>query len=253
MARKVDDLIYLLEIMQGPDNIDPQARPVPWLDPYAVDVSRLRIGFHTDNGIKTPDKDIIDTVVRVVDLLKTEGFTASEVRPTGIEMAGLIFSRVFGADNGEMIEALLEDCRTETPSNKVQESLASRGPALSGREFAQVINLWHNYQSSMLSYFDDFDILLSPTNAHTAIRLGSKEDLEAYTYTSAYNLTGWPGVVIRAGTDESGLPIGLQILSSPFREDRCLALAAWLENNLGSFPAPGISAQNTQSAQSPPE
>ncbi len=242
MARKVDDLIYLLEIMQGPDNIDPHAVPAPFFDPHDVNVSGLRIGFHTDNGIKTPDKAIIESILLAIDILKSEGINASEVRPTGIEMAGFIFTRVFGADNGEMIEALIEDCRTETPSEKVQASLESRMTELSSHEFAQVINLWHNFQSSMLSYFDDFDVLLCPVNAHTAIKHGVTEDLTAYTYTSAFNLTGWPGAVVRAGTDESGLPIGIQILAAPFREDRCLAVAAWLEERLGEFPNPAICA-----------
>lgn len=248
MARRVDDLIYLLEIMHGPDNIDPHAVPAPFHDPYEVDIRSLKIGFHTDNGIKTPDQAIIDSILAVIDLLKSEGLSASEARPTGIEMAGFIFSRVFGADNGEMIEALLEDCRTEIPSDKIQASLDSRTMELTGQEFAQVISLWHNFQSSMLSFFDDFDILICPVNAHTAIKHGVKEDLTAYTYTSAFNLTGWPGVVIRAGTDDAGLPVGIQILAAPFREDRCLAVAAWLEEHLGPFPAPSITAADAISA-----
>jgi amidase len=64
----------------------------------------------------------------------------------------------------------------------------------------------------------------------------------AYSYTLAYNLTGWPALVIRCGTDARGLPIGLQIVARPFREDHCLALGAWLEtvlhNHLGEFTGP---------------
>jgi amidase len=243
MARTVDDLIYLLEIMQGPDNIDPHAVAATWHDPFAVDVGSLRVGFHTDNGIKTPDAAITNTLMNAVEILRDEGPGASEARPSGIEMAGFIFGQVFRADNGEMVEALLEDCRTETISPELQQFQESLGAELSAREFAQVINLWHNFQSSMLSYFDDFDVLISPVNAHTAIMNGAQEELEAYTYTNAYNMTGWPGVVIRAGTDESGLPIGLQILASPFREDHCLAVAGWLEARLGSFPQPGAGTE----------
>jgi amidase len=64
----------------------------------------------------------------------------------------------------------------------------------------------------------------------------------------AYNLTGWPGVVIRAGTDESGLPIGIQILAAPFREDHCLALAGFLESKLGAFSQPLIHCQTNSDA-----
>ena len=94
----------------------------------------------------------------------------------------------------------------------------------------------------MLGYFEDYDILICPVNAKTALPLGEEEDNMAYTYTIAYNLTGWPGVVIRGGTDQNGMPIGIQILARPFREDQCLAVAAWLEAKLGDFPKPKIYA-----------
>jgi len=77
-------------------------------------------------------------------------------------------------------------------------------------------------------------------NAHTAIPHGTQEDLTAYSYTLAFNLAGWPGAVIRGGTGEGGLPIGIQILARPFREDHCLAVAGWLEQKLGEFPRPAV-------------
>ena len=236
MAKSVDDLIYLLEIMAGPDNIDPRAAPCPLLDPYAVNVAELKIGYHTDNGIKTPDDAIVSTIKSVVDLLRDHKIMISEVRPSGIEMADLIFGHLMAADNNDMIKTLLEDSQTITPSPVITRLLEGAGEPISGPEYSQVINLWHNFQSSMLSYFDEFDILISPVNAHTALAHDQQEDFSAYSYTTAYNLTGWPSVVIRAGTDPDGLPVGIQILARPFREDHCLAAASWLEAQLGPFP-----------------
>lgn len=245
MAKSVDDLIYLLEIMAGPDNIDPHAIPCPLLDPYAVNVAELKIGYHTDNGIKTPDDPIVSTIRSVVDLLSAHKMVASEVRPSGIEMATLIFGHLLTADNGDMINMLLEDSQTITPSPVIAGLLEGAGDPINGPEYSQAINLWHNFQSSMLSYFDEFDILVSPVNAHTAIAHDQPEDFSAYSYTTAYNLTGWPSVVIRAGTDPDGLPIGVQILARPFREDQCLAVASWLEARLGPFPDVNHSIVNT--------
>lgn len=242
MARYVEDLSYILNIISGPDLLDPHTIEAAWHDPAEVDVSTLRIGYHSDNGISTPTDEIVQTVDDVIALLKDHSLDATEARPTGIEMAGFIMSRVFSADSGEMLEALLEDCRTTTPSPAILENMNLPALKLDAREFAQVLHLWHNYQSSMLGYFNDFDILICPVNADTAIKHGKKEEMDNYTYTSAFNLTGWPSTVIRAGSDASGLPIGIQILSRPFREDHCLGLAAWLESRLGSFPAPAINA-----------
>lgn len=242
MARYVDDLSYLLKIISGPDQIDPNAVDAQLYDPDDVDVSTLRIGYHTDNGIKTPTQAIIDTIENAISLLRDSGQTVTDTRPAGVEMTNFIAGRVFSADGGEMVEGLLEDCHTTEPSPRIKANLASPGLPLDQREFAQVINLWDNYRSSMLGYFEDYDILICPVNAKTALPLNEEEDNMAYTYTIAYNLTGWPGVVIRGGSDENGLPIGIQILARPFREDHCLAVAAWLERQLGEFPKPTIYA-----------
>ena len=134
MAKSVDDLIYLLEIMAGPDNIDPHAIPCPLLDPYAVNLAELKIGYHTDNGIKTPDDPIVSTIRSVVDLLRAHKMVASEVRPSGLEMAGLIFGHLMAADNGDMINMLLEDNQTLTPSPVIVGLLAGTGDPISGPE-----------------------------------------------------------------------------------------------------------------------
>ena len=67
-----------------------------------------------------------------------------------------------------------------------------------------------------------------------------------YSYTSAFNLTGWPGVVIPVCKDENNLPIGIQILSQSFREDICLAVARAIEASLNCYEAmkPAIYAES---------
>jgi amidase len=53
-----------------------------------------------------------------------------------------------------------------------------------------------------------------------------------------YNLTGWPVVIVRAGTSPEGLPIAVQVIAQPWREDVALAVAQHIESQLPfSFPA----------------
>jgi amidase len=60
------------------------------------------------------------------------------------------------------------------------------------------------------------------------------------TYTQVFNVTGWPSTVVRAGTSAEGLPIGVQVVAHPWREDVSLALAGYLEHALGPFPGPRL-------------
>ena len=242
MGRFVDDIAYTLPVMAGPDNQDPNAVDAVLHDPDAVDVDDLRIAWHADNGIRTPSADIVRAVTDAVDRLRESGHEVTESRPPGLEMAYFIMNRVFGADGGDLIEMLIEDAHTTDVSPALQNSLASHRaqPDMNQREFAQVMMLWHNYKSSMLSFFNDFDVLLCPVNASTAIPHGTTREIDGYSHTAAYNLTGWPGLVVRAGTDSAGLPIGIQILARPFREDQCIAVGRVLESLLGDMPGPQI-------------
>jgi len=92
----------------------------------------------------------------------------------------------------------------------------------------------------MLSYFNRHDVLICPVNARTALSHDEPENPTDYTYTMAFNLTGWPGVVIRAGTDAAGLPVGIQIVTRPFTEHMALAVAAALEAEFGEYAAPPL-------------
>jgi amidase len=55
-----------------------------------------------------------------------------------------------------------------------------------------------------------------------------------------HNLLGWPGVSVRAGTSEAGLPVGVQIVTAPWREDIALALAQRIETMMGGYQRPSI-------------
>ena len=66
------------------------------------------------------------------------------------------------------------------------------------------------------------------------------DNLDAFSYTMTYSLTGWPAVVVRAGQSPEGLPIGVQIVSPPWREDVALAAATVVEKALGGWQPPSL-------------
>ena len=54
----------------------------------------------------------------------------------------------------------------------------------------------------------------------------------------AYNLTGWPAAVVRAGTSPERLPIGVQIVARPWRDDIVLVVARYIEMGFGGWQPP---------------
>jgi aspartyl-tRNA(Asn)/glutamyl-tRNA(Gln) amidotransferase subunit A len=78
--------------------------------------------------------------------------------------------------------------------------------------------------------FKDVDLIAAPTSPGTAFKMGAHADdpLAMYledVFTLPANLAGIPGISINAGLDKDGLPIGLQLLGPPYREDVLLETA----------------------------
>ena len=239
LARYVDDLMLLLPLIMGPDWIDPGVVHQPWSNPREVDLSTLRVSFHTDNGVMTPTPETVQTVNSVMQALASQVATVEERRPAGVEQGFEIGLGVYFWDGGAAVSRLLRDAGTT--EHTLQESMSS--PPAEPAQLDQAIADWYDWRSRMLSFMADNDVIVCPVNALPAVPHGaaaSMEALRAFSYTMTYNLTGWPGVVVRAGTSPEGLPIGVQIVTRPGQEDVALAVAKSVETSLGGFQPPPL-------------
>ncbi len=234
LARSVDDLTLLLRLIAGPDHIDPGVTPLPWHDPDTVDLSRLRVSFHTDNGIVTPTAETRQTIENVASRLASVVASVEEARPTGIEQTADLIA-LYSWDGGAAVRRLWRDAGTTEPSIQRPEAV------LDAVQLDALVTQWYAFRSSMHSFLADYDAILCPVNA-TPARLHGPDmtDLSGFTYTFTYNLTGWPGAVVRAGTSPQGLPIGVQIVARPGREDVALAVAKRVESDFGGYQRPPL-------------
>src|SRR5438045_6947513 len=78
--------------------------------------------------------------------------------------------------------------------------------------------------------YESCDVIIGPTSPTTAFPIGDKTDDPVKMYlndifTIAGNLTGAPGISIPCGFDEKGLPVGMLIQGTHFREPRILGVA----------------------------
>jgi amidase len=61
-------------------------------------------------------------------------------------------------------------------------------------------------------------------------------------YLGIYNTNGWPAGVVRAGTstENPGMPLGVQIIGRPWREDHVIAALAHIERESGGYRRPSL-------------
>ena len=92
-------------------------------------------------------------------------------------------------------------------------------------------------QDKTLAILADYDFIISPTTSSTAYRLGEKtlDPIQMYLgdlFTVQANVTGIPGLSIPMGKDSTGLPMGFQLMTNPFQEDKLLNVGELLSDDL---------------------
>lgn len=241
MARFVEDLALTLPIISGPDWRDPAIIDMTLQDPDKVDVSGLRVAFHTSNGIMDPTPETAKAVRAAARVLTDVGCSVEEECPQALEMLPYL-SQIDEADGWAWLRRLMDKAGTTEPHPWLQKMM-DEPKVVPTDEFTALLERLDEYRSVMLSFMEGYDAILCPVAPFPAAPHGvTFEDANkfAFSYTSAYNHTGWPGAVVRGGTSSEGLPIGVQVVARPWREEIALALAARLESALGGWQRPSI-------------
>jgi amidase len=244
LAPTVDDLIVALGVLAGPDGRDPWAAPVPLRDMAAVKVGALRVAVYTDDGVGAPTAETVGAVEEAAAVLDKRGASVQAARLPVADQAVELFTAILGGDGGAGLRRILEAVGTTEPSAQIANMLAflsANVPPAS--DYADRLARWDRFRLDALTFLDHFDVVLSPVAAVPALPHGTTfENIGAFGYVFTHNLTGWPAAVVRAGTSPEGLPIGVQIAVRPWREDVALAVARYLEAELGPFTPPTIAA-----------
>ena len=244
MARFVEDLILALPIIAGVDWHDPTVVPMPLGDPKKVDLKTLRVAFHTDNGTLLPTPETIEVVKKAAKVLSDVCVIVEENHPEGIEQSQEIYISLLVADGGAGVQRALQMAGTTEVHPWTQSFLEfGRATAMTAADLGALMIKWAKFRSAMLSFLEKYDVIICPVCAFPALPHGTTADFDkvpGFSYTMTYNLTEWPSVVVRGGTSPEGLPIGVQVVARPWREDVALVVAQHIETVLGGWRPPPL-------------
>ena len=242
MARYVEDLVLTLPIISGPDWEDPAIIPMPLGNPSDVELGSLRVAFYTSAPeYDAPTQEITEAVQAAVEAVSHIVASVEEDVPEPVSRVPELNDRIGDADGRATMLRILHRAGTTELSPFIRK-IRDEAVPISTEEFTSALEELDQYRSEMLGFMRSYDAIICPTASVPALPHGEKytdEHRNSY-YTAPYNLTGWPGVVVRCGTSAEGLPIGVQVIARPWREDVALALAAVLESELGGYVKPSL-------------
>ena len=230
MARDLDDLRLALQVVAGPDGFDSDVPPVPLGSRHRIRIEDLCVAI----APTLPGVAVAEVVSQEVDRVASRAWDLGARVETCLphfdwDAAGQLFA--------ELVSAIT------TPDDKRTMSWYLR--ALDQRD--RLVAAWD-------SYFAGVDVLVlppAPTTAFTHCAPGTPLDVDGrrtdYFAQGALltfcNLIGLPSLVVPAGFDDDGLPLGVQFVGGRWSEARLIEIARAFEEAgvLPGFRTPPLS------------
>ncbi|MCE7982975.1 MAG: amidase [Caldilinea sp. CFX5] len=207
LAQSVEDVGLLLPLLLGVDYEDSGVIPMPWRNPAAVRPEKLKVAYFISDPLSPVTEEIRHAVGAAAQALARARVTLEVARPTDFVAAG------------REIDAFWQDLA-----------------GAPGRTVVEFYAMWDNFRTHLLQFMQPYDALLCPVT-HQGAPLIQERDPRRFDYTVPFSLTGYPCVVTPVAVNAAGLPLGVQIVAHPWREDIALTLAHLLEQEYRPYVA----------------
>ena len=249
LARSVRDLALAYDAMQGHDEADPACadRPAePVADMLDTGIGGLRIvsaGGYFRAGARPEALTALDAVAASLGV--TETITIPQAQRA--RSAAYIITTTEGAAlHLDRLRTRPDDFDPDVRDRLIAGALMPAAAVVQAQKFRR----W--FQTEMLRLFQRVDAILAPATPCVAPVIGQKtfvlEGKEVPLrpnigiYTQPISFIGLPVVAVPLRT-ELGLPIGVQVITAPWREDVALRIARTLEAaGVAGVPLPNLEA-----------
>lgn len=261
ITKTVEDCALMMNVIAGFDDkdstsVDEENANLPdYLEKLDEPVRNLKIGI-TPQFTCGAEPQVIKAIDAAVELYKSSGAEIVELDMPHLDYAiaaYYIIATAEASSNLARYDGVHYGHRTQNPGDYIEVYTKSRaegfGPEVKRRIMLGTYALSSGYydayylkalkvrnliRGDFTRAFEKCDCIMMPVSPTTAFKLGEKttDPLQMYLediYTIAVNLAGIPGISIPCGFDDKNLPIGLQILSPPFTEDKLLRIARMYE------------------------
>ncbi|WP_279356149.1 AtzE family amidohydrolase [Methylobacterium indicum] len=235
LARSVADLALSYDAMQGTDSEDPWQAPraiEPIADALAQGATSLRIAVAGGYFARGGEADCF-TAVRLA--AEASGASRTVEIPEAARARAAAFIITAAEAAGLHLDRLRERPGDYDPAVRDRLIAGTTIPAAWVHR-AQRFRSW--YRERVLALFDDVDVILAPCTPCRALRIGQATmELDGVTvparpnigvFTQPISFIGLPvvAVPVRVG---GGLPLAVQVIAAPWREDLALRVAGAIE------------------------
>lgn len=237
LARSVDDVALLLDVLANRDHRDPTALPLPagsYREAVRRPVQGLIAAFSPDLGYVSVDPEVAAIVRRAVEELTDAGLRVEQADPAFTDPADA-FDVLWSAGAAQWLNWFPDD-RT----GDLDPGLADvwkRGRTLTAADYLTAMEERMTLGIAMGEFHERYDVLITPTLPIAAFPAGHDVPPgsgltgwpEWTPFTYPFNLTQQPAATVPAGLTSDGRPVGLQIVGPRHSDDLVLAVCRMFE------------------------
>jgi aspartyl-tRNA(Asn)/glutamyl-tRNA(Gln) amidotransferase subunit A len=241
LARSVEDAYRLLQLIAGPDGHDTTCVAAQQLSALTNDVSALRVGLLGGLFETGLDAVVGATVEATAQVLSKEVATLAMVKgtdmPSVAELANVVAMAEAGTVHFDWMRERPQDYGPQIRM-RLSQSLAIPAPI-----YLRALQI----RATMLKTFLDetfatADILIAPAMPFlpplsSEVDIGASAKMNTVvsgltSFTRPFSFLGLPVVTLPVAASPEGLPIAMQIIARPWREDLAASVARRLEQIL---------------------
>jgi amidase len=249
VTRTVRDSAAVLDILHGYMRGDWYSAPPPgraYAREATTDPGKLRIGVRKDAplGLAEVDAQCVAAVDNAIAQLQSLGHTVEEASPAALDDAAMLetFGAVMLSSLRADLQELGEQVGRPVTADDVEPSTWTsyeNAAVFDAGLYIRQLSKMHAWNRRNISWWTDdgFDILLTPTCAEPPPELGDlirpetngARLLPFAIFTAPFNVSGQPAMSMPLHWTANDLPVGVQFVAAPNREDVLIRLAAQLE------------------------
>jgi aspartyl-tRNA(Asn)/glutamyl-tRNA(Gln) amidotransferase subunit A len=245
MARSVQDVALLLQTIAGYDPQDAWSVNMPvgdYLNVPEEGVRGWRIALAANDYFTDPeivDGEVLEAVKQATQVFEDLGAQVEHVPFPNAREATMANGLMTPSDAAAFHHQRL----AENPQGFGQDVLTrlQTGAAYTSTEYSLARRMQSILRCQFSEFFDEYDLLLTPTTPITAPRRRSADAVELARlltrFTAPFNLTGLPALSVPCGWSGEKLPIGLQIVGKAWAEAKVLLAGKLYEQGRGLLPS----------------
>lgn len=270
IGRCVEDVAMLQSVINGYDKMDATSAYRDYPDYKASlssDVKGFKIGLPKEYFGEGIDENVKASVMNAVKELEKQGATVKEISLPSTDYALSSYYIIssaeassnlarydgvkygFRAENYDNLIDMYEKTRSEGFGDEVKRRIMLGTFVLSSgfydAYYKKAKLLQRRISAEFSESFKEIDVIATPTVPSTAFKIGENigDPVKMYATdvcTVTINIAGLPAMSIPCGYDNSGLPIGLQLIGDKFTEQKLLNTAYAYEKLMGGYKLPTL-------------